>query len=187
MVMTRSRLFLLVLVALCSVLFLGCTAADSPNTVVVDGQGESSIPQETSNWKATELTDVVSGERFKISDFAGKTVLMESFAVWCPLCLKQQQQMAKTVGDNIVHVSLDTDPNEDSAQVKAHATQNNFEWYFAISPPTFTQELINEFGVGVVSAPSAPVIMICPDQSTRMLRRGVKSSEKLFSEIAAGC
>ena len=186
MVMTRSRLLLLILLTLCSVIFLGCTA-DSPNSVVTDGQGEGSIPQEASNWQVTVLTDVMSGERFKISDFAGKTVLMESFAVWCPLCLKQQQQLAKIVDDNVVHVSLDTDPNEVGAQVKAHAEKNNLDWRFVVSPIPFTQELIEEFGVGIVSAPSAPVIMICPDQSTRMLRRGVKSTETLLSEIAAGC
>ncbi len=33
-------------------------------------------------WLDTELTDVVTGETFRISDFAGRPVLIKSFAVW---------------------------------------------------------------------------------------------------------
>jgi len=38
-----------------------------------------------------------------------------------------------------------------------------------------------------VSAPRAPVVLICEDQSTRFLRSGVKSAEELISEIQKGC
>ncbi|PIN92559.1 hypothetical protein COU56_04225, partial [Candidatus Pacearchaeota archaeon CG10_big_fil_rev_8_21_14_0_10_31_9] len=37
-------------------------------------------------WMNTELNDISTGETFKISDFEGKPVLLESFAVWCPTC-----------------------------------------------------------------------------------------------------
>ena len=33
-------------------------------------------------WLDVELEDVQSGERFRISDFAGRPVLVKSFAVW---------------------------------------------------------------------------------------------------------
>ena len=33
-------------------------------------------------WLDTELTDAVTGEVFKISDFAGEPVLIQAFAVW---------------------------------------------------------------------------------------------------------
>tara|TARA_Y100000034_G_C6559755_1_gene242188 strand:- start:329 stop:472 length:144 start_codon:yes stop_codon:yes gene_type:complete len=47
--------------------------------------------------------------------------------------------------------------------------------------------LIDEFGVNVVNAPQAPVILVCKDQSTRLLKRGVKSSSELKEEIKKGC
>jgi thiol-disulfide isomerase/thioredoxin len=147
-------------------------------------------PATATGWKSTTLEDTLTGKTFRVTDFKGKTVLLESFAVWCPTCLKQQKQMAKLKqvdGEEIVHISLDTDPNEDAALVKGHAEKNNFDWYFAVSPTSVSQQLIDEFGISVVNAPSAPVVMVCKDQSTRMLERGVKSAEDLEEEVRKGC
>jgi hypothetical protein len=82
---------------------------------------------------------------------------------------------------------LDTDPNEDASAVQAHQDRYGFDWYFAVSPANLTQELIDEFGLGFVNAPTAPVVLICEDQSTRFLESGVKTAEELKEEIEAGC
>jgi thiol-disulfide isomerase/thioredoxin len=137
-----------------------------------------------------ELTDVATGQKFRISDFKGKTILLESFAVWCPTCLRQQQEMKKLVemeDDDIIHISLDTDPHEDEAQIREHLERNNLNWYFAISPVELTNALTEDFGLIIISASSAPVILICPDQSTRFLGRGIKLSDKLLAEVQRGC
>ena len=144
----------------------------------------------TPAWMEIELTDVATGETFKISDFKGKPILLESFAVWCPTCLAQQKEVKKVKqieGENVIHISLDTDPNEDEEKVREHIEKNEFDWYFAVSPVELTQALIDEFGLNFVSAPRAPVVLICEDQSTRFLRSGVKSAEELISEIERGC
>jgi len=138
-------------------------------------------------WASIELVDAVTGEPFTIADFAGKPILVESFAVWCPICLRQQREMAKLLeleGDSIVHVSLDTDPNEDVAAVRPHAEEHGFTWRFAVAPVEMTQMLIDEFGLIVVNPPSAPVVFIDVDGSARLLPRGVKSAEELLEEIA---
>ena len=147
-------------------------------------------PQPARPWMNIELTDVITGQNFKISDFQGKTVMLESFAVWCPTCLRQQKEMKKLQArgnDAIVHISLDTDPNEDAAKVKEHAEKNGLDWYFAVAPIELTNALVDEFGLTVVSAPSAPVILICEDLSARLLKNGVKSADTLLSEVGKGC
>jgi len=88
---------------------------------------------------------------------------------------------------DVVHISLDTDPNEDADRVKSHVASNGFDWYYAISPADVTKSLIAEFGVRIVNAPAVPMILICEDQSSRLLGRGVKSKETLNAEIAQGC
>jgi thiol-disulfide isomerase/thioredoxin len=145
---------------------------------------------ETMGWMDTELIDVITGETFKVSDFRGKIILLESFAVWCPTCLAQQKEMKKIMefeGKEIVHISLDTDPNEDAAKVKDHAEGNDLNWYFAVSPQELTETLIDEFGLEVVSAPRAPIVLICEDGSSRMLRSGLKSADDIHNEIEKGC
>lgn len=139
------------------------------------------------SWKGISFTDVSTGSNYKISDFAGKTVLLESFAVWCPVCLRQQEEFAKLSAEDIVVISIDTDPNEDAAIVKNHAAKNSFGWIFAVSPVEMTNSLITDFGFTVVNAPSAPTILVCKDQKARLLKSGVKSSETLLEEISKGC
>ena len=141
-------------------------------------------------WMDIELTDVTTGETFQISDFEGKTILLESFAVWCPTCLAQQKELQKlqaSEGDDVIHISLDTDPNEDAEKIREHIQRNGLDWYFAVSPIELTQALIDEFGLDFVSAPRAPVVLICKDGSARFLRSGVKPAEELAAEIEQGC
>jgi hypothetical protein len=116
--------------------------------------------------------------------------LIESFAVWCPTCLEQQEKIKELKlreGDAIVHISLDTDPNENEAKVREHMETHGFDWYFVIPPIELTRALIDEFGLGIVNAPTAPVVLICEDQSSRFLERGVKSADELLSEVKKGC
>ena len=174
----------IVAVALIGSIFVsGCARQPAPTPY-------TEAPAAAAAWMDTELTNVATGENFKISDFKGKPVLLESFAVWCPTCLRQQKEMKKLTGnegDAIIRISLDTDPNEDEAKVKDHLERNDLNWYFAVSPIELTNALIDEFGLNVVSAPRAPVILICKDQSTRFLRGGLKPSSELLSEVEMGC
>lgn len=143
-----------------------------------------------SAWMDIELTDVATGQKFRISDFKGKPVLIESFAVWCPTCTEQQKQtreLKSRVGDEVVHISLDTDPNEDEAAVRKHIEENGFFWYYAVSPIELTRALIDDFGNKIVFAPGVPMVLICPDQSNRLLPGGVKSPDDMLSEIEKGC
>ena len=174
------------LIVLISVLLVGGCASQTPPAPSPPSGG----PKVTPAWMDVELTDVNTGKTFKISDFKGKTVLLESFAVWCPTCLRQQKQMKELIareGDAIVHISLDTDPNEDAAKVKEHLERNDLDWYFVVSPVEFTKALIDQFGLSVVSAPSAPVVLICEDQTSRFLKSGVKSADTLLDEVEKGC
>ncbi len=136
-------------------------------------------------WRTTELTDVKTGETFTIDQF-DKPVILESFAVWCPTCTKQQKEIRELhqeIGDDAISIGLNTDPNEDRQKVLEHITANNFDWYYAVAPKEVTQSLIDEFGFGVANAPSAPVVIIDENKNARLLKSGVKSSSELKGEL----
>jgi hypothetical protein len=57
------------------------TAAETPTSDVGGGEGTEPGASEIA-WLDTELTDVVTGERYRISDFQGRPVLLHAFAVW---------------------------------------------------------------------------------------------------------
>ena len=187
--MKKTIIFGLVLVFTFFVV-VGCAPIES-NEQSNEQNNDEVITEEinTVDWKSVELTDVRTGEQFTVSDF-DVPVLLESFAVWCPTCTKQQniiKELHQEVGDTVVSISLDTDPNEDEAQILEHITRNDFDWRYAVSPSDMVKSLIAEFGVGVVNAPRAPVVLVCPDNTARFLPGGVKDVEELQDEIANGC
>lgn len=144
------------------------------------------------DWRDTEFKDVSTGETFKITDFKDKKVMIESFAVWCPICKSQQdkiKELHEELGDSVVSISLDTDPNEDEDAVKRHKELHGFDWRFAVSPPDTSKSLISEFGISVVNAPSAPIVLVCPgeEQNARLMGRGVKTASELKEELEKGC
>jgi thiol-disulfide isomerase/thioredoxin len=181
--MGKNRLSIFLVPVLTAILLASGCAQPAPTPA------PTPTPPAASAWMDTELTDVTTGQKFKISDFKGTPILLESFAVWCPTCLRQQKEIAElklSEGDAIIHISLDTDPNEDEAKVREHVERNGFDWYFAVAPIELTNALVEEFGLSVVNAPSAPVILISEDQSARLLRTGIKSADDLLSEIEMG-
>ena len=141
-------------------------------------------------WLWIELTDVRTGDTFTLARFADKPILLETFAVWCPTCTSQQRQLAalhEEVGDAVISVTINTDPNETQSQVVRHLDRHGFDWLFAVSPVALSRSLRDEFGVAVLNPPSAPVILICPGQTERTLlaKRGVKRPDFLQEQIAA--
>ena len=198
----KKTLIMILILLFVLVLTLGCAnkIADviedevESNTDVIEDEVENNpvLIEETKDmdWKDIELFDVLESETFKVSDFAGTPILIESFAVWCPTCTKQQKIFKDFIEQDttgVIHVSLDTDPNEDKQQVIDHALSNGFNWHYSISPIELTQKLIDIYGVGVVNAPSVPVILVCEDLSERLLESGLKSVAELKEEIANGC
>ncbi len=134
-------------------------------------------------WKSTELVGVTTDKTFTISELE-RPVLVESFAVWCPACTKQQRQMSKL--DVGTHVSLNTDPNANRKTVREHVQKNGFVHRFALAPKNMTRALIDEFGTGVVHAPSSPVILICDGNAT-LLPSGLKTTDELREQIDTRC
>ncbi|OVE74910.1 hypothetical protein BVX95_00840 [archaeon D22] len=155
-----------------------------------DDNTDSDLDTSPFDWKDYELKDVRSGEFYKVNDFRGKPVLVESFAVWCPTCTRQQKilkEFHEEVGDSVVSIALDTDPNEDESKVLEHIESNGFDWYYSVSPIQLTQDLIDMYGFRIVNAPSVPMILVCEDGSERLLDTGIKTIEELKEEISKGC
>jgi hypothetical protein len=176
---------------------MGTETMDSMGTDIMSGDGsDDGMDTETAMgtaesgmdaaWRTTDLTDVSNGETFTIGGFDG-TVVLETFAVWCPTCTRQQKQLRGIAAgmDAVAVVSLNVDPNEDAEKVRKHAEENGFGWYYAVAPTDVTKSLTDAFGSTVLNAPSAPVIVVCPDGSATVLEgRGVKSTTTIENALA---
>ncbi|WP_416840005.1 TlpA family protein disulfide reductase [Haloferax sp. DFSO52] len=137
-------------------------------------------------WYTTELTDVRTGETFTIEQLTDRPVLVETFAVWCSNCLSQQKEMInfhEAVGDDVLTVALDIDPNEDAEKVREHADRHGFDWRYALSPESVTKSLTDEFGSSMASAPTVPMLRVCPDGTATRIKNGFKSTDYLREQV----
>ena len=146
---------------------------------------ESELPL----WKTETLKDISTDHTFTLNGFT-QPVLVESFAVWCPVCTRQQEEVKKfhELREDVVSVAINTDHNEDEERVLEHIQKNGFDWLYAVASEDFTRSLIAEFGGGIVNAPSAPMFLICPNKQVHRLRRnGVKPASELSETIDQFC
>jgi cytochrome oxidase Cu insertion factor (SCO1/SenC/PrrC family) len=149
-------------------------------------EGTMSVP----GWFGVELTDVNSGRTFKVSDFKGKVVLVETMAVWCTTCLSQQQQIQAlhtSLGqqDGLVSLSIDIDPNENADTLKSHAEGHGFDWLYAVAPREVAHEIGQLYGDQFLNPPSAPMFIIDRQGKTHPLPFGVKSAAALQEALSA--
>ncbi|POG55216.1 TlpA family protein disulfide reductase [Haloferax marisrubri] len=159
----------------------------------VDAGGDTTTGGETTGaaagdgaWRTAELTDVRTGETFSIEGLLDRPILLETFAVWCSNCLRQQRELIEfheAVGDDVLTVALDIDPNEDAEKVRTHAADHGFDWRYAVSPEPVTRSLTAEFGSSMASAPVVPMVRVCPGGSATRLKDGHKTTAFLRERV----
>lgn len=151
----------------------------SENEMVTDEEAVA-----TPAWYAAQLTDVNTGSTFRVADFGDKVVLVETMAVWCSTCLRQQQQVQalhELLGerDDLISLALDIDPNETPEILKGHADRHGFGWHYAIAPVEVAREIGQLYGDQFLNPPSAPMLIIDRQGQVHTLPFGVKSAQAL--------
>jgi peroxiredoxin len=139
-------------------------------------------------WFNAELTDVKTGQTFKIADFQGKVILIETMAVWCPFCTQQQQQtqaLHTQLGerDDFVSLSLDVDPNESNDILKVHSERNGFGWLFAVAPTAVAREIGQLYGGQYLNPPATPMLIIDRQGQAHTLPFGIKDAGALQDAV----
>ncbi len=139
-------------------------------------------------WFGMEMTDVRTGETFTIDDFAGKVVLIETIAQWCPNCIFQQaetRKAAQQLGDpeDLILLTMDVDSNEDEASLKQYAEDFKFEWRFVVGPLEVQRAIGNLYSVEYLNPPLDPMLLIDRQGNAHQLPYGLKKADELQDMI----
>lgn len=139
-------------------------------------------------WFGAALTNVNTGETFTINDFKGKVVLVETMAVWCSNCLKQQGQVKALheqlgMRDDFISVGLDIDLNENADQLKSFTSGQGFDWYYAVASADVAREIASLYGDQFLNPPSTPILIIDRHGVAHPLPFGIKSADDLAKAI----
>jgi hypothetical protein len=136
------------------------------------------------DWYQSELMDVNSGTSFTLDMYRGKVILVETIAVWCPNCLRQQreiQALHELLGmrDDLISIALDIDPNETAEILRTHAMSNGFDWIYAVAPRNVAREIGQRYGNQFLNPPSTPVLIIDRHGEAHPLPFGIKRAGEL--------
>ena len=175
-----KKIYTLLLVPALALIMFACTSiqANTNNTNKV--QSATTTPE----WFDVELTDAQTGQTFTMNDYAGKVVLVETMAMWCPNCVIQATQIEKfheALGnpEDLITVSLDVDVHEDEASLKEYASSYRFNWHFAIAPLEVARALGNLYSAEYLNPPLSPMLVIDREGNVHQLEYGIKKAEKL--------
>jgi peroxiredoxin len=139
---------------------------------------------ELPGWFSADLSNAATGETFKIQDFKGKVVLVETMAVWCSTCLRQQKEVKalhEQLGerDDFQSVGIGVDINESLAALKDYTAKNGFDWTYTVANADVAREIGQLYGQQFLNPPSAPMFIIDRHGEVHPLPFGVKSAADL--------
>lgn len=139
-------------------------------------------------WVDHVFTDAVTGETFSISGYKGKVVLVETMAMWCSNCLKQQNQVKELyslLGDreDFIGIGIDVDPNEEISMLAAYVEKYGFDWRYSVAPPEVLAGIQSELGGQFLNPPSTPIVLFDKDGQPHPLPFGIKSANELLGFV----
>ncbi len=171
----------------------------TPELIMADEEEEGMVQEDVTNdsssnefvdpeWFSVDLMDVNSGQKFKVEDFRGKVVLVETMAMWCSTCFRQQKEVLELHdilgnSDSFISLTLDIDPNEIAEDLQVYTKNNGFYWLYAVSPPNVSREIAELYGDKFLNPPSAPMFVIDSEGQVHPLRYGVKDAQELLETL----
>lgn len=183
-----SHLSLVAGLLACAAAIAGCGATAATPTFVdpIPVVAAPTVP----SWFNVQMTDVTTGKSFKISDFSGKVVLVDTMATWCPTCQGEMSEVGRLPGlvgasaSDLVTISLDVDPNEDETILKKYAAANGFTWRIAVAPIEVGRFLEMNYDQQYLNPPLQPMLFIDRTGGVYGLPFGIKSAESIQKTLA---
>ena len=143
---------------------------------------------DTPAWFSETFTDARTGQVFSITDHKGKVILVETLAMWCSNCKKQQGQVVELHNllgerDDFISFGLDIDTNENAADLANYVQNNGFDWLYAVATPEVAREIGNLYGAQFLNPPSTPMLIIDRHGEAHPLPFGIKSAQDLYDAL----
>ncbi len=142
----------------------------------------------TPPWFDHQFTDAATGQTFTINDFRGKVVLIETMAMWCSNCMRQQNEVKglhSLLGDrdDFVGIGIDVDLNEDIVRLADYTQNNGFDWYYSVANQDVLSGISETLGGQFLNPPSTPIVIVDKDGNMHPLPFGIKSADDLLTAV----
>lgn len=181
--MLKRRKYTFVLAVLLALLVSACSSNQSATN-----PESSSEAAEIPAWFEMPMTDVRTGDEFTISDLSGKVILIETMAMWCPTCLKQELEVQKVNDlladrDDFVSIAMDVDSKENAEALREYIDENELDWIFVVASTEIIRDIANRYTAQLLNPPLVPMLIIDRNGDVYGLPYGVKSAGALHRTI----
>ena len=145
----------------------------------------------TQAWATEALTDVRTGESFRIADLVAddRVVFIETMAIWCSSCRTQQRDVVKALAaldpGRVTWIGVDVDASEKAGDLANYSLKLGFDWPYVVASTDLARALAAEFGDQVLSPPSTPIIVVGTDGTVTLTEFGHKSVDRILELAAA--
>lgn len=185
--MEKKTILVLLLTGLIAIIIAGVLL------IPVEPGGQASYDISSAEWLTISFTDALTGEDYTVQRLRneGRTVIMQTFSVSCPICTAQLVQLSRIqtyIPEEIAVVGLSLDPSVSDDALQEHADVTGFSGIMAASPPSLTSGLVEGWGRDMLVPANAPVIIICPGGDTAYkLRNGLKYADEVMLSVTDSC
>jgi len=164
-------------------------AASDQESMEPAGSMGGEVAMDLPAWFSAELIDVSTDQMLTVADLKGQVVLVETMAIWCSNCLRQQQEVKalhEALGEreDLVTLVLDVDANEKAGNLKEYAARHGFTWTYAIAPREVAREIGQLYGDQFLNPPSTPMLIVDRQGEVHLLPFGRKSAQDLAEALA---
>ena len=177
--------FLLVALMSLSLLLSACGGQQENHEDMATPAETSEVVYESGAWMGMTLTDARTRAAFKLSDYNGKTVILEMMDPGCPVCSVQVKEVVAaldTLGNIAVAVSVDVGYKGVEAQVY-WGDKYGAPWSLAQMTREFGQALMSDFGGKIIYPGDTPVIIIDPSGTAHVTDSGIKKAATLVDLV----
>lgn len=126
------------------------------------------------------LTDY-EGKTIRLADFSGKPLVVNSWAVWCPFCVKELADFAtvqKEFSDRVVIIAIDRAESRDVAKEFTDGLGISNDLVFLLDPDDSFYQSIGGFSM-------PETIFVKADGTTHFHKRGPMPVEEIRQRIQA--
>ncbi|MGB3558745.1 MAG: TlpA disulfide reductase family protein [Geitlerinemataceae cyanobacterium] len=186
-------------IALSAIVFLGACAAEpdtNPQVGAEDATTPSAVAQNATDTPAAEstasltqlpLTNAKTGESFTLADYSGQTVLVKPMATWCGKCKANLQAAREATtelnSDNLVVVALSVEDSLENAKLAQYASDEGFDFVFAVATPEMTRALDDRFGQTALNPSIGSRFIIAPNGEISELTTGKVEPDSLVTTL----
>lgn len=162
----------------------GCSSDDNASMAAGSSQEDTKGPHvavgsDVGDTAPDFTLDRLNGNKLSLSDFEGKTVLVDFWDTWCPPCRRAMphlQELSVTYGDDLVVIGV-AYGREGQAKVESYVAKNNLTFEMVILDES--SSILQDFG-GIQSLPTTFLI----DSDGIIRNRWVGGLDKMTYEKA---